>query len=177
MGIQGEIAQNEGYLMTTFRSKGRGRSRKVYPIKHTGSKVASRRSGINVWGKYPSREQVKQYLENNVLFFGVQRLEGNLSIDDFQWHKFKTLKEADDYIREMSRTAPSSGKGYDKAHVDIQFKDHEQKGMRIDLNSDNIRKIEDMIYQSDKYYAEHTDLARKFNHVPYVKFREKRGGY
>ncbi len=138
------------------------------------------KNGERIWeddtkNKYPSLQQTTDYLKNDVSFFGVQRLEGNLSTDDFSWHKFKTLKEADDYIREMSRTAPPSDKGYDKAHVDILFKDHRQRGLRIDLNSGNYKKIEDEIYQSDKYYAEHPDIARRFGYVPYVKFGKDGG--
>ena len=140
------------------------------------------KNGERIWkddtkNKYPSLQQTTEYLKNNVSFFGVQRLEGNLSTDDFRWHKFNTLEEADDYIRNLSRTAPPTGKGYEKAHVDIVFKDYTQREMRIDLNVDRPRKIEDEIYQSDRFYAEHPDLAQRFNHVPYVKSGKDGGRY
>ena len=134
------------------------------------------KNGERIWkddtkNKYPSLQQTTEYLKNNVSFFGVQRLEGNLSTDDFRWHKFNTLEEADDYIRNLSRTAPRGSEGYDKAHVDIVFKDHTQRGMRIDLNALRLTKIENEVYQSDKFYAEHPDLARRLNHVSIIKGR------
>ena len=46
MGIQGEIAQNEGYLMTTFRTKGRGRNRRVYPV--TRSRIRKSKKSISL---------------------------------------------------------------------------------------------------------------------------------
>ena len=177
-----------------FYRDSRGRTRPITPrIPFTGSPHVPvavdivedqliEKNGERVWvpgvdtkNKYPSLEQVKRYLENNVSLYGVQRLEGNLSVDDFRWHKFNTLREADDYLETLSRTAPETDKGYHKARVDIVFKDHSQRELRVDLNVGKQSRIEDQIYHSDKFYAEHPDLAQRFLYTPYIKFGKSDG--
>ena len=160
--------ENKGEIkMTIYRSKGKGINRKIYPIDERKLKgIVRETKGSNI--NYPSMQETLHYLLTNVKSYGVQRQEGSIN-DDLTWHKFSTLNDANAFIQKIAGTAPHEGEGYHKVRVDLIYKDHTQRTMRIDVSQYHAPTIEENVYRADKYYAENPDFANRIGFIPYVK--------
>ncbi len=140
-------------MMVQFRSKGHGRNRKVYPVRRMSQeKYLVYRPG------YRMHESLKDKLENDVEYVLVTRDEGTLATDDLHTHRFKTLREADHFIREQSITAPPEGHGYHKTDVIIHFRNGYIYRFRYDMNRDVHPNLEESVLSEQKFLKEHKDV-------------------